>query len=130
MESPRVKKAKKFLASAKVLLEHGDYDSCISRCYYAVFHAAIALLEKLGIRQKKWEHKFVLAAFSLELVHKRKIMPSESREVFRFLFDQRNEADYDVEEKTLKKAKRAFDKAETLFYSILEKANYEKPQKA
>ena len=35
-----IKKAEKFLKTAKLVLDNGDYDSCVSRCYYAMFFMA------------------------------------------------------------------------------------------
>ncbi|HIE31009.1 MAG TPA: HEPN domain-containing protein [Methanosarcinales archaeon] len=32
-----MKKAEKFLKTAELALDSGDYDSCVSRCYYAMF---------------------------------------------------------------------------------------------
>lgn len=127
MENQRVKKAQKFLNSAKVLLQHGDYDSCISRCYYALFHASVARLEKLGIKQAKWDHRFVLAEFNKEFIHRRKIFQRSLFDVLVDAFDQRREADYGVEERSLKKAKRLLDKTERIFNSILKEFGNAKP---
>ncbi len=44
-----LKKAKRYLASARLLLDAGDYDSAVSRVYYAAFHVAGALLDALGL---------------------------------------------------------------------------------
>lgn len=52
------------------------------------------------------------------------------RETFEALvdiFDQRREADYDTEEKSFKKAKRALDKTEAIFNNILKESEREKP---
>ena len=32
-----IEKAEKFLKTAEQALNIGDYDSCVSRCYYAMF---------------------------------------------------------------------------------------------
>ena len=37
-------KARRYLKSAKLLLEDGDYESSISRSYYAMFYCAEAVL--------------------------------------------------------------------------------------
>jgi uncharacterized protein (UPF0332 family) len=44
-----VAKAERFLKSAEHLLALGDCDSCASRCYYAMFLMAEALLMVKGI---------------------------------------------------------------------------------
>ena len=127
VQNARTKKAQKFLKSARVLLENGDYDSCISRCYYAVFHASVALLETLGVKQEKWEHRFVLAEFNKQFVHRRKMFPSEISETMHTLFRQRREADYGRDEKPFKKAKRVLDKTSIIFHHIYSEFEHEKP---
>ncbi|RMH10303.1 MAG: HEPN domain-containing protein [Armatimonadetes bacterium] len=42
-----LEKAQRFLATAAKAIEIGDYDSCASRCYYAMFFMAEAALQKL-----------------------------------------------------------------------------------
>ncbi|MDY6966818.1 MAG: HEPN domain-containing protein [Halobacteriota archaeon] len=39
-----IKKAERFLRTAELILDDGDYDSCVSRCYYAMFFMAEAIL--------------------------------------------------------------------------------------
>jgi len=39
-----VEKAKKYLRSAEILLKEGDYESSVSRTYYAMFYCAQAML--------------------------------------------------------------------------------------
>ena len=39
-----MEKAEKFLSTAEHALNIGDYDSCVSRCYYAMFFMAEAIL--------------------------------------------------------------------------------------
>ena len=39
-----IQKAKRYLRTAELTLKDGDYDSCVSRCYYAMFFMAEALL--------------------------------------------------------------------------------------
>src|SRR5581483_117901 len=43
-----MKKAKRILASAQILIDAGDYDSAISRAYYAAYYAAEAALASKG----------------------------------------------------------------------------------
>ena len=127
MENQRVKKARKFFKTAKLLLERGDYDSCISRCYYALFHATVAMLEKSGMSRAKWGHNFVLASFNKEYIHRKKIFRSETGKSIHDIFEQRQEADYSTDEKSFKKAKRVLDKTDAIFHSILKELCDEKP---
>jgi len=45
-----IKKAKRFLRTAELALNDGDYDSCVSRCYYAMFFMAEAVLLTKGLK--------------------------------------------------------------------------------
>ena len=42
-----LQKARAFLQDAQLCADHGRYDSAVSRAYYAMFRAAIALLERV-----------------------------------------------------------------------------------
>ena len=44
-----VEKAKKYLRSAEILLKEGDYESSVSRTYYAMFYCAQAMLHEKSI---------------------------------------------------------------------------------
>lgn len=54
-------KAERFLKSAGLLLKDGDYDSCVSRCYYAMFFMAEAVLLTRGLKASS--HKGVISLF-------------------------------------------------------------------
>jgi uncharacterized protein (UPF0332 family) len=56
-----IAKAKRFIKSAEILAEAEDYDSAVSRLYYAMFHTAQALLETLG--QTFSSHRAVISAY-------------------------------------------------------------------
>lgn len=45
-----LRKAQRYLRSAAVLFELEDYDSTVSRAYFAMFYAAQALLFRHGVR--------------------------------------------------------------------------------
>ncbi len=44
-----LRKAQKYTTSSRILCDSGDYDSAVSRLYYAAFYLAEALLEVLGL---------------------------------------------------------------------------------
>jgi uncharacterized protein (UPF0332 family) len=49
-------KARAFLQDAQLCVDHGRYDSAVSRAYYAMFRAAIALLAHDGDVRPGWNH--------------------------------------------------------------------------
>ena len=61
-----VKKAEKYLRTAEHTLSDGDYDSCVSRCYYAMFYTAEVLLLTKGLKASS--HKGVLRLFGQHFV--------------------------------------------------------------
>lgn len=56
-----VKKAEKFLETAEYALKIGDYDSCVSRCYYAMFFMTEEALLTKGLTAST--HKGVISMF-------------------------------------------------------------------
>ncbi len=56
-----IKKTEKFLETAKLAFESEDYDSCASRCYYAMFFMAEAVLLTKGMKASS--HKGVIGLF-------------------------------------------------------------------
>jgi uncharacterized protein (UPF0332 family) len=61
-----IEKAEKFLITAEYALGIGDYDSCVSRCYYAMFFMAEAVLLTKGISASS--HKGVISLFGEHFV--------------------------------------------------------------
>jgi uncharacterized protein (UPF0332 family) len=58
-------KAAESLLTAESEFDHGRYNSCANRCYYACFQAAIAAMLRDGIRSSndQWPHTFVQSVF-------------------------------------------------------------------
>ena len=103
-------KAKRFLRSAEVLLLDGDYDSCVSRCYYAMFFMAEAVLLSQGLKASS--HKGVISLFGEQFI-KRGILRKELGRTLNDTYDSRQIGDYaigfmitkDEAESRLKKAR-------------------------
>jgi uncharacterized protein (UPF0332 family) len=58
---PILEKSERFINSAKLLAEHGDFDSAASRLYYAMLYLAEALLEAQGLSFSS--HRAVISTF-------------------------------------------------------------------
>ena len=87
-----LKRAKKYLESADILLLSGDYESSVSRVYYAMFYTVQALLLLEGIVFSS--HKGAITIFSERFI-KTGIFPREmSRELNR-AFQKRQLGDYE-----------------------------------
>lgn len=88
-----IQKANKKLEVAEKLLKSSDYDDAVSRAYYAVFHAAQALLLTEGERAET--HKGIVMLFGLLFVKTGKF----SKNIGKYLAnlkDDRESGDYEV----------------------------------
>ena len=88
-----VSKAHRFLRTAELALNDGDFDSCVSR-YYAMFFVVQALLLKKGL--KSTSHKGTITLFT-ELYIKSGELPRELGKSLRRAYDYRQKGDYSIE---------------------------------
>ena len=88
-----IKKAEKFLSTAEYIFIRGDYDSCVSRCYYAMcfITEAILLTENLSASS----HKGVISLFGEHFV-KKNIFDREMGKILNEAYDKRLIGDYGV----------------------------------
>jgi uncharacterized protein (UPF0332 family) len=86
-----VGRANKYLSSAKLLLDSGDYESSVSRSYYAMFFATEAVL--LTKELEFSSHRGVISAFGQHFV-KTGIFSKEMRRLLQNAFDMRQKGDY------------------------------------
>ncbi|MBI4720544.1 MAG: HEPN domain-containing protein [Chitinivibrionia bacterium] len=104
-----VSKARRYLKSSDLLIQDGDYDSSVSRAYYAMFYLAEALL--LGEGLSFSSHKAVIGAFGKYFVKTGKL----SEELHRSLidvFEKRQFGDYESQVYTDREtAQEVLDKA-------------------
>jgi uncharacterized protein len=90
----RMRRAGMALRAARTLFAEDLHEDSVSRAYYAMFHAASALLLTKGLSTSK--HKGVLSLFDLHFV-KPAILGKELSAWIRGAFKARQEADYDAE---------------------------------
>lgn len=64
MDIEFLQKAQENLKAAQLCFEHGLYNACANRMYYAVLHAAVAAIAAQGIRQDNIDHKQVQSDFN------------------------------------------------------------------
>jgi len=88
-----IKKAEKFLSTAEQALNTGDYDSCVSRCYYAMFFMAEAALLTKSLTASS--HKGVISLFGEHFV-KTKIIERDLGKALNDAYDKRIVGDYGV----------------------------------
>jgi len=88
-----VEKEDKFARTARILFDYGDYDSCVSRCYYAMFFMVEALLLTKGLRPAS--HKGVISLFGEHFI-KAGIFDRELGKALTEAYDKRLLGDYAV----------------------------------
>lgn len=86
-----IQKAERFLKTAKLSVEDGDYDSCVSRSYYAMFFVTEALLLTMDFEASS--HKGVQVLFGKHFVKPGKVEKKYGR-ALRRANDLRQKADY------------------------------------
>ncbi len=110
-------KSRRFVRTAELSLNDGDYDSCASRCYYAMFFSAEALLLTENIRASS--HRGLITLFGEHFV-KTGIVSEELGRALRRAFGMRQKGDYATEtlitkeeaDDTLKMTKKFVEESE------------------
>lgn len=87
-----IKRAMRYLKSAEILLKEGDYESSVSRTYYAMFYSAQAMLLTQNLSFSS--HKGVISAFGKYFV-KTGIFPREMGRALNMAFEKRQIGDYE-----------------------------------
>lgn len=87
-----LKKARRYMESAELLRARRDYDSAVSRLYYAMFYCAEALLLARGHSYSS--HRAVISAFAEHYV-KTGILPKDLHQWLRTAFEKRQVSDYE-----------------------------------
>jgi uncharacterized protein (UPF0332 family) len=88
-----INKAEKFLRTAEHALNIKDYDSCVSRCYYAMFFMAESVLLTKGL--SAYSHKGVISSFGEHFV-KTGIFERNLGKALSDAFDKRLIGDYGI----------------------------------
>ena len=107
------------LRTAQSAYAQGDFDSCASRAYFAVFQAEIAALIKLTeFRHAHWRHDRVQAEFNRRLILARKLFSASLRSTHYDLVGIRHTADYSDQFISTRTAEQCLRKAAEMFTAI------------
>ncbi|HUV65158.1 MAG TPA: HEPN domain-containing protein [Sedimentisphaerales bacterium] len=88
-----IEKAEKFLSTAKQAFNIDDYDSCVSRCYYAMFFVAEAALLTKNLSASS--HKGVISLFGEHFI-KTRVLERNLGKALNDAYDKRLVGDYGV----------------------------------
>ena len=106
----RIDLAEEFLEDAKTNLKNKSLRTSVSRSYYSVYHACVALFEHYGYKAhnflsrsgrpaKKWEHGIIAKKSYNELVVRHKILDTQDVWWINRLYRDRIKADYRYDHK-------------------------------
>jgi uncharacterized protein (UPF0332 family) len=87
-----VQKARRYLKSAEMLLRDKDFESSVSRTYYAMFYCAEAALLTKNLTFSS--HKGVISAFGEHFI-KTGLLPKEMGRELNRAFEKRQLSDYE-----------------------------------
>ena len=106
-------KADQDVRAAELCFEQALYDVCVSRCYYAMFHVAIAALIRHNIppRRDQWGHDYVQSQVAEQLIKRRKVLPAALARELPDAMIERHDADYSPMPTSRKAAERRLRKA-------------------
>jgi len=115
-------KADQDMRAAELCFEQALYDVCVSRCYYAMFHIAIAALIRHSIppRRDQWGHDYVQSQVAEQLIKRRKVLPATLAGELLDAMNARHEADYSAIPSSRKMAERRLRKARGFVNAIEE----------
>ncbi len=99
-----LQKARAFLQDAQLCMDHGRYDSAASRAYYAMFRAAIGLLEHYGDVRPGWNHGRLEQVLRRRMVSGRSLLHSGDVDELKGVYTLRITADYDDRQITAQEA--------------------------
>jgi uncharacterized protein (UPF0332 family) len=113
-------KALENLADAEDAFEKGRFNASANRAYYAAFQAAIAVLVNAGITTQRISHEWVQSTFNRELIYRKKVFPSEFKQILLKMQESRNIADYSEVNISQKESKRQLQNAKR-FIELIKK---------
>jgi uncharacterized protein len=107
-------KSRKELQSADLLLQNNFWDDTISRAYYAVFHAIVAVLRFKKIILSVHKHTVILNQFKANLIDTKEIDAGILLKIQKIKISREN-ADYNVNEaKTKEEAEKIIAEAKEI----------------
>ena len=87
-----IKRADKYLKSSKILIKARDFESSVSRTYYAIFFTTEVIL--LTKKMTSSSHKGVISLFNKHFI-KTEIISKEVGKTLNIAFDKRQLSDYE-----------------------------------
>ena len=117
----RIGKAQRFLAAGRLARDNQHWETCVSRGYYAIYHLVVAvLIVRRGVDASQWRHAAVRDAFIEHFCKPGYFFSDQDGKDMTRLLEDREDADYHDVTFNDRRARRSFEKAETLANKVLE----------
>jgi uncharacterized protein (UPF0332 family) len=87
-----IDRANRYLSSAEMLIREGDFESAVSRTYYAMFYAVEAVLLTKNLSFSS--HKSVISSFNRDFIREG-IFPKHMSKDIGLAFEKRQLGDYE-----------------------------------
>jgi uncharacterized protein (UPF0332 family) len=108
------------LEAAIRAFESGDWETAVSRGYYALYHAVIALLEaRAGVVRRRWDHVQVQLDFRTHFARRGFLFTTRDAQYFEELYRARLAADYEAERVEARRATRHMNNVRELYEIIV-----------
>ncbi len=119
MQQWRMAKAQRFMAAAEAALALEDWETAVSRSYYAVYHLVVALLIANGVVRTRWQHDTVINDFRQRFSGKGFLFSGRDGGTLGALLEGRLRADYTEQRWTSRTAGRHLAAARELYHRLL-----------
>ena len=97
------------------------WETCISRCYYAAYHAVAALLESRSDDvRRRWDHEVLIATFEARFARRGFIFSRRDGQFLRRLLKTRDDADYNDVRFTRWDVEKVLERVKALCKRLLE----------
>jgi uncharacterized protein (UPF0332 family) len=117
----RLEKAKRFMNAAERSLERSDYETAVSRAYYACYLSIVRLMEsRAGIRRPRWDHVQLQTEFRRSFASKSYLFSVRQARDLEELQASRLVADYENRQATTRQVEGLMTKARGLLSAVLE----------
>ena len=116
----RIEKAARFLRAADRAFAAEDWETAVSRAYYALYHAVIAVLEaKGGVSHDRWDHVQVQHDFRIQFSNRGFLFNATDAQILERTYLERLHADYERLSATGRTARDVIGKARQLHDKVL-----------
>jgi uncharacterized protein (UPF0332 family) len=116
-----LRKAERFLGAAERAFDAQDWETAVSRAYYAVYHAAITVLEaRGGLRRRRWDHLQLQIDFRERFARRGYLFSIRQADELASMYEARLTADYGWQALSRGRVQIALERAHRFILAVIE----------